>query len=177
MSKREIFGIKIFFTGIILFVITLSILNSCSLFHGSKMSKNKLKKEHHLADGSFKNIYASSINKPFSDLIKWSWNRTQPEPFNFKLDKNNPKFLKENREIPTLTWIGHATLLLQHKGVNILTDPHLTRYSNESLDVPEFLEVLAVHVVPSEEVRMVSDSNPCFLMVPELPTATKVLFP
>jgi len=101
MSKREIFGIKIFFTGIILFVITLSILNSCSLFHGSKMSKNKLKKEHHLADGSFKNIYASSINKPFSDLIKWSWNRTQPEPFNFKLDKNDPKFLKENREIPS----------------------------------------------------------------------------
>ena len=98
MSKREIFGIKIFFTGIILFVITLSILNSCSLFHGSKMSKNKLKKEHHLADGSFKNIYASSINKPFSDLIKWRWNRTQPEPFNFKLHKNDPKFLKENRE-------------------------------------------------------------------------------
>ena len=53
----------------------------------------------------------------------------------------------------------------------------LFSYSNESLDVPEFLEVLAVHVVPSEEVRMVSDSNPCFLMVPELPTATKVLFP
>jgi len=64
MSKREIFGIKILFTGIILFIITLSILNSCSLFHGSKMSKNKLKKEHHLADGSFKNIYASSINLP-----------------------------------------------------------------------------------------------------------------
>ena len=38
-------------------------------------------------------------------------------------------------------------------------------------------EVLEVHVVPSDEVRMVSDSNPCFLMVPELPTATKVLFP
>ena len=41
-------------------------------------------------------------------------------------------------------------------------------------DVPEVLEV---HVVPSEEVRMVSDSKPCFLMVPGLPTATKILFP
>ena len=41
----------------------------------------------------------------------------------------------------------------------------------------EVPDVLEVHEVPSDEVRMVSDSNPCFLMVPELPTATKVLFP
>ena len=85
------------------------------------------KKYHHLPNGSFKNVYHSSINKPFSDLIKWRWGRTQPEIFNFKLYKNDPKFLKENRDIPTLTWIGHSTLLIQYKGVNILTDPHLTQ--------------------------------------------------
>ena len=85
------------------------------------------KKHHHLPDGSFQNVYFSSINKPFSDLIKWRWGRTQPEIFNFKLYKNDPKFLKENRDIPTLTWIGHSTLLIQYKGVNILTDPHLTQ--------------------------------------------------
>jgi len=127
MKKRKVFRIKIFFIGIIFFVIQLSVLNGCFQIQASKMSKNELNKEHHLEDGSFKNNYSSSINKPFSDLIKWRWNRTQPEPFNFKLDKNDPKFLKENREIPTLTWIGHSTLLLQHKGVNILTDPHLTQ--------------------------------------------------
>ena len=127
MTKREVFGIKIFFIGIIFFIIQLSVLNGCFQIQASKMSKNKLNKEHHLEDGSFKNNYSSSINKPFSDLIKWRWNRTQPEPFNFKLHKNDPKFLKENREIPTLTWIGHATLLIQIKGVNILTDPHLTQ--------------------------------------------------
>ena len=85
------------------------------------------KKYHHLPNGSFKNVYHSSINKPFSDLIKWRWGRTQPEIFNFKLYKNDPKFLKENRDIPTLTWIGHSTLLIQYKGVNILTDPHFTQ--------------------------------------------------
>ena len=120
MTKRKVFRIKIFFIGIIFFVIQLSVLNGCFQIQASKMSKIELNKEHHLEDGSFKNNYSSSINKPFSDLIKWRWNRTQPEPFNFKLDKNDPKFLKENREIPTLTWIGHSTLLLQHKGVNIL---------------------------------------------------------
>ena len=29
---------------------------------------------------------------------------------------------------PRATWIGHATTLLQYKGVSFLTDPHLTRY-------------------------------------------------
>jgi L-ascorbate metabolism protein UlaG (beta-lactamase superfamily) len=127
MTKRKVFGIKKIIIGIIFFVIQFYILNGCFQIQASKMSKNKLNKEHHLEDGSFKNNYASSINKPFSDLIKWRWNRTQPEPFNFKLHKNDPKFLKENRDIATLTWIGHSTLLLQHKGVNILTDPHLTQ--------------------------------------------------
>ena len=35
--------------------------------------------------------------------------------------------MKGNRDIPTLTWIGHSTLLIQYNGVNILTDPHFTQ--------------------------------------------------
>ena len=127
MTKRKEFGINIFLIGIIFFLIQLSVLNGCFQIQAGKISKNQPNKEHHLEDGSFKNNYSSSINKTFSDLIKWRWNRTEPKPFNFKLHKNDPKFLKENREIPTLTWIGHATLLIQIKGVNILTDPHLTQ--------------------------------------------------
>ena len=52
--------------------------------------------------------------------------------------KNDPKFLKENRDIPSLTWIGHSTLLIQYNGVNILTDPHFTqRASPVSLAGPK----------------------------------------
>ncbi|MCX7553439.1 MBL fold metallo-hydrolase [Marinicella sp. S1101] len=31
---------------------------------------------------------------------------------------------------PQLTWLGHATVLVQHKGVNFLTDPHLSQYAS-----------------------------------------------
>jgi N-acyl-phosphatidylethanolamine-hydrolysing phospholipase D len=30
----------------------------------------------------------------------------------------------------TVTWIGHATVLIQHQGVNVLTDPILTQYAS-----------------------------------------------
>lgn len=48
------------------------------------------------------------------------------DAYQVTLADNDPAYLKSNREDSTLTWIGHATLLLQLDGVNILTDPHLT---------------------------------------------------
>ncbi len=36
---------------------------------------------------------------------------------------NDGDFLRNNSSIPTATWIGHATLLVQMDGVNFLTDP------------------------------------------------------
>jgi N-acyl-phosphatidylethanolamine-hydrolysing phospholipase D len=36
---------------------------------------------------------------------------------------NDGRALRENRGDPTMTWVGHATLLVQLDGVNVLTDP------------------------------------------------------
>ena len=126
-NKRQIFGIRSVFIYINLFVIILFILSSDLTSGEKEFLDSDTKKHHHLPDGSFHNRHTSAINKSFIGLIKWRWERTQPEPLNFKLYKNGPKFLKGNRDIPTLTWIGHSTLLIQYKGVNILTDPHLTQ--------------------------------------------------
>lgn len=71
------------------------------------------------------------------DFLKWRWQRLMagaPErdddAYQVTLADNDPAYLKSNGQDPTLTWIGHATLLLQLNGVNILTDPHLTERSS-----------------------------------------------
>lgn len=83
--------------------------------------------EHHTAEG-FQNRY---LNVPHGlrGLLRWRWERIGHEvaAVDFPLSDNNPAFLKANRSEPTLTWIGHATFLLQLGGLNILTDPMFSR--------------------------------------------------
>jgi len=85
-------------------------------------------KTHHTPDG-FRNIHPHA---PKQSFWKWQWQRltkgipADPESgYNFPLLAPDATFLAANRTRPTLTWIGHATFLLQLGGVNVLTDPHL----------------------------------------------------
>lgn len=86
-------------------------------------------KPHHTGNG-FQNQHV--YEKPrFLAFLKWRWKRLwkkvpNPESFHFPLADNNPAFLRNNREKTTITWIGHATMLLQLDGKNILTDPHFS---------------------------------------------------
>jgi L-ascorbate metabolism protein UlaG (beta-lactamase superfamily) len=63
----------------------------------------------------------------------WQWERWRdrlpPPPANgyrFPLAKPDTGFLRANRTEPSVTWIGHATVLLQIAGVNVLTDPQFS---------------------------------------------------
>lgn len=87
-------------------------------------------KPHHTGLG-FRNNYPHP-DKP--SFWKWQWTRwTQGVPsdpeagYAFPMHRPDLVFLSANRTEPTLTWIGHATFLLQLGGVNILTDPHFTQ--------------------------------------------------
>ena len=46
-----------------------------------------------------------------------------PRVANLPLAPNDGGLLRANQKDPTLTWIGHSTLLVQLDGVNVLTDP------------------------------------------------------
>ena len=88
---------------------------------------------HHLPDG-FRNSDGSQINKPLSEVLAWQWRRWRedlPRPpaqsvqgyAGFPVLRPDLDWLGTNRSQPSVTFIGHATVLLQVGGLNILTDP------------------------------------------------------
>ena len=90
-------------------------------------------KPHHTPTG-FVNNYSSTV----ANKSPWPWywerfNQGLPPPpannYNFpRVAWGQPDlaWLKANRTETTATWIGHATVLLQTGGLNILTDPHFS---------------------------------------------------
>ena len=94
---------------------------------GIMFMSNKLFAKEIFKDGIFYNNYIDHKMATFKEFWKWRKESKRPEPLSFPLVKNDPQFLKENRSQKTLTWIGHASFLIQIDGINIITDPHLTK--------------------------------------------------
>jgi N-acyl-phosphatidylethanolamine-hydrolysing phospholipase D len=92
-------------------------------------------KAHHTPEG-FKNNYSDSIAKSLLDVAKWkydAWRNDLPKPPksptpvsapNLPLIQNYPaQAASTSQDTPLVTWIGHATVLVQAGGLNVLTDP------------------------------------------------------
>jgi N-acyl-phosphatidylethanolamine-hydrolysing phospholipase D len=97
-------------------------------------------KPHHTPDG-FRNVTGAQVAKPLSWLLRWKWEAWR-EGLPADARQATPvvlptlQALKANTEpvrrvgaqaarppLPSATWIGHATVLVQSAGLNILTDP------------------------------------------------------
>jgi N-acyl-phosphatidylethanolamine-hydrolysing phospholipase D len=90
-------------------------------------------KRHHTAEG-FRNNYSSGPRGSFWKWQRERWKNGLPRVpdggYHFEHLRPDVAWLRTNRSEATLTWIGHATFLLQLDGVNILTDAHLTGRSS-----------------------------------------------
>jgi N-acyl-phosphatidylethanolamine-hydrolysing phospholipase D len=87
-------------------------------------------KKHHRPEG-FQNNYTAATDKSQAEFLRWQLARMRdglPKP----PEKPTPvvaadmKFVSANQgaeQEPAITWIGHATMLVQMGGLNILTDP------------------------------------------------------
>jgi L-ascorbate metabolism protein UlaG (beta-lactamase superfamily) len=82
---------------------------------------------HHREHG-FANPSPSFTRAPTWTRVKFFVTRMyettfMPKTASFPVVPNDGRALRANTGDPTVTWIGHATLLVQLEGVNVLTDP------------------------------------------------------
>lgn len=115
-------------------------------------------------------------NSPKASFWRWQWERlttsTPPEPpYKPEVLKTDTTFLRANQNEDTLTWIGHASFLLQMEGVNILMDPVFSeRVSPVSFAGPkrEVALPFSIEELPALDVVIISHSHYDHLDLPTL---------
>ena len=95
-----------------------------------------LRRHHHTPDG-FRNNYVDSVTKSLGELLRWQLQRLKdgspPAPtIAIPVQMPDLSFITANAQAgekmtPAVTWIGHATALVQASGLNVLTDPVFSR--------------------------------------------------
>ncbi|HZP11179.1 MAG TPA: MBL fold metallo-hydrolase [Nevskiaceae bacterium] len=84
----------------------------------------------HRRRGRFQNRYNADQPRALTpQVLEFFWQMRKMNPTGAIETPMKPDvdWLKANRTVPALTWIGHSTFLFQRDGLNLITDPHLTQ--------------------------------------------------
>jgi len=114
-----------YYSQILMSSLALSLVGCATLFPHKNPDYDP-SKSHHRPDG-YANRY--SPRSEMKGLWRWQWERLRdglPKP-PFAPVLGVPadlRLIHGDSVSPRLTWIGHATVLLQVDGLNLLTDPH-----------------------------------------------------
>lgn len=129
---------------------------------------------HHLDDGTFTNTDGSQSDKPFSELMRWRNERGNlplDEYFSDARIQRTLTRLNHDPQAPVpprpekgaaVTWLGHASFLIQTPSLTLLTDPHLTsRASPFSFAGPKRFgpKPLAIEDLPPVDVVVISHNH------------------
>ena len=150
-------------------IISISLLLSCAVnpYYDPSLA-------HHTKSG-FKNIQYEDENGLFA-FLQWRWQRLFKnipgvEDYHFETDTTQHEFIKHNHEKASLTWIGHATFLIQFGGLNILTDPQFSeRASPVSWAGPQrvIAPAIAIEDLPEIDAIIISHDHYDSLDLPSI---------
>jgi L-ascorbate metabolism protein UlaG (beta-lactamase superfamily) len=120
----------------------------------------------HHTPGGFVNNYPHA---PKASFWAWQWERFRdgapkapPQGWNLPAMKTDAAWLASAANNPSVTWIGHATVLLRIAGLNVLFDPIFApRASPLSFVGPKRLVPLPIEVaeLPKIDVVMISHNH------------------
>ena len=99
---------------------------------GPIVAEESTKPAHH-ADGKFDNPYSERKHTGFFNIVRArlsdEWKSYDKNTDIVPTTQPNVVDAHINNEA-TVTWIGHATLLIQHRGINVLTDPMFSQIAS-----------------------------------------------
>lgn len=135
-------------------------------------------KAHHTLEG-FRNNYIGAMDKPFSELARWRWEAMRgglpkppqtatpvvaPDMARIQAYQRSPpdSAAARSSSAPAITWIGHATVLVQAAGLNVLTDPMFSeRASPVQIVGPKRAQApgVALDALPPLDVVVISHNH------------------
>lgn len=102
-------------------------------------------------------------------ILKWRWHalihglpRPPENGYAFPVDRPDVNWIKANRSRDSLTWIGHATVLVQLNGLNVLIDPVFSQRASPLAFAGPKRRVpvgLALEQLPHIDVVLISHSH------------------
>ena len=120
------------------------------------------RKKHHLPDGSFRNNQDLQLHhRSLKKLLKWKFCEKLPEKVSIPVEQDDYRVF-EHSDDTWVSWIGHATFLLRHQGLNIITDPHFSeRASPVQWAGPKRYSppALAIEALPHLDVVIISHDH------------------
>lgn len=128
-------------------------------------------KPHHRPEG-FQNTYTDFVPRSLADVLRWKWNAARnglpPAPAT-PTPRVQPDlaFLQSNAAagpamLPALTWIGHASVMVQLGGITLLTDPIFSERASPFSFVGPRRHVppgIALHDLPHVDLVLISHNH------------------
>lgn len=109
----------------------------------------------------YKNMDNVQVKSSVKDLMLWykeRWQKQKDLSYQIQTVENPDKlFLQTNDIVPSITWVGHATFLIQMRGLNVLTDPVWTKWltTYKRLSPPG----IPISDLPSIDIVLISHSH------------------